>query len=386
MKDQVKYQKNIKDYLKELEEVEDKLREEIIQFPNVTYEDTPIGNTPNVLKINNTIIKNNKEFNNYNDFIKCIEDNTDDIKRLHPKTHIELCKDNDLTDFNSAVKTTGSKFVYLKNNLVLLEHALISYCINYILNRNNSFILIKTPDLAKDYLLEGCGFYPRDRNKSQIYKIETNNEYDDINKLNLIATSEIPLMGIYANEIIDSKDKLPIKYLGVSNCYRREAGRGIINKGLYRLHQFQKVEMFAYCENNLKMSNEILEEFVNIQAEILSNLGLTYKILEMNSEDIGISAYRKIDIEVFFPSTMLFGEVSSASNCTDFQSRRLNAKYIDYIASNTKSNKKFLHTINATALATPRIMMAILEYYQTKEGKIEVPNCLKNHMYGVNYI
>lgn len=273
----------------------------------------------------------------------------------------------------------------MKNELVFLEMALIQFVLKKLISKN--FKIMTCPEIVKNELINGCGFNPRDKNKSQIYNLD-----DDCS---LIGTSEISLMGLHANEIINKKE-LPLKYCAVSHCYRREAGRGNISKGLYRLHQFTKVEMFGFTENKLSLSESLQLEMIEIQKEIFSELGLNYKVLEMSTEELGNSAYRKFDIEAYFPSLNGFGEISSCSNCLDYQSKRLLAQYFDSTSDSEADNNKlknksalkksFMHTINGTAIAIPRIIMAILEIYQNEKYEIEIPKCLQPYMCNISKI
>ena len=349
LKDLSKNQQGIAELLKEYEKTEKELMEEVLFVPNFTSPESPIGD-----ETKNKIIFKNKEIPQFD---------------FETKSHLELAENLNLLDFTSASKVAGAKFVYLKNDLVLLEQALINYTLGKL--RKKGYSLITTPDLVKNEVIEGCGFSPRDKNKSQIYQI-------DDNELSLIGTSEIPIMGLMANELLNKKD-LPIKYAGLSHCFRREAGRGEKSKGLYRLHQFTKVEMFAFTEDNIKLSEAAQLEMLEIQKEIFNELGLSYIVLEMSTEELGSSAYRKFDIEAYFPSFKDYGEISSCSNCIDYQSRRLLAQYWD-------SNKKYLHSVNGTAMAIPRILMSIMENFQTKEGSIKIPACLVNYMHGIEEI
>ena len=196
----------------------------------------------------------------------------------------------------------------------------------------------------------------------------------------LIATSEIACAGIYANEIV-SKKLLPKKYVCLSHCFRKEAGHGHNSKGLYRLHQFTKVEMFAFTEGSFEKSEALHKEMVEIQEELYTMLGLHFRVLDMPTEELGAAAYRKYDIEAYFPSKENFGEISSTSNCIDYQSLRLNCLYFD-----KNLEKKHMHTVNGTALAVPRILMAILENFQTEDGKVKIPEVLHPYSFGLKVI
>lgn len=183
-----------------------------------------------------------------------------------------------------------------------------------------------------------------------------------------------------AGEIINKKE-IPKKYVCLSHCYRKEAGKGQHSAGLYRLHQFTKVEMFAFTEGDIAKSEEMHKEMLDIQEELYTALGLHFKILDMPTEELGAAAYRKYDIETYFPSRDAFGEISSTSNCTDFQAIRLNAQYFD-----KNLEKKLMHTVNGTAIAVPRILMAILENFQTEEKKVIIPKVLHPYSFGLTTI
>ncbi len=183
-----------------------------------------------------------------------------------------------------------------------------------------------------------------------------------------------------ANEVITKKE-LPLKFLCLSHCFRREAGHGQHSKGLYRLHQFTKLEMFVFTENSIEESIKAHNELLQIQEEIYTELGFHFKVLDMPTEELGNSAYRKYDIEAFMPSKGGFGEISSTSNCTDYQSLRLNCQYFD-----KSLEKKLLHTINGTAIAVPRIILTILENFQTKDRKVKIPEVLHPYSFGLKII
>ncbi len=210
-----------------------------------------------------------------------------------------------------------------------------------------------------------------------------NNEFSDPNHYEpcgLIATSEISCAGIYANEII-SKKELPKKYVCLSHCFRKEAGHGQHSKGLYRLHQFTKVEMFAFTEGSFEHSEAVHKEMLEIQEELYTMLGLHFRVLDMPTEELGAAAYRKFDIEAYLPSKGGFGEISSTSNCIDYQSLRLNCLYYD-----KNLEKKHMHTVNGTALAVPRILISILENFQTGDGKVLIPETLHPFTFGMKVI
>ena len=332
--------KYLKTDLEQMEQAMGTLEAELMQsamtLPNLTHPDVPL-NEPKVIATKNE-------------------------RKPEPwfLDHIELGKLHDLFDFDTAGDITGSKFVIFKNEAVLLELALVTWALQHIAARG--FKLTAPPDICRQEILSGCGFRPRDP-AGQVYNL-------DGGKLSLIGTAEIPLAGMMANKVVD-RSQLPIKLGGVSHCFRMEAGKGGVSKGLYRLHQFTKVEMFSFCapEKSEEQHNLMLE----VEQELLDQLKLPYRILDMPCNDLGASAYRKFDIEVFMPSRQDYGEVTSTSNCTDYQSSRLNTTI-------SGPEKTLIHTVNGTACAVPRIMLAILEWYQQKDTTVEVPECLRKFL------
>lgn len=281
---------------------------------------------------------------------------------FEPKDHVQLMQDLDLIDFDEATKVSGPKFYYLKNEAVFLEQAMVMYALNIL--RKHGFTPFITPDVAKAEILQGIGFNPRG-NESNVYCIEEEGTC-------LVATAEITLGGYHSNEILD-KSKLPLKYCGLSHCFRREAGAaGQFSKGLYRVHQFTKLEMFVYCLP--EESDALHEQLRLIEEEIFTGLGLPFRVVDTCTGDLGAPAYRKWDLEAWMPGRNggEYGEVTSTSNCTDFQSRRLNVRYKDDDGKN-----KYVHMLNGTAVAVSRAMVAVIENYQNADGSITVPEALR---------
>ena len=273
---------------RELHEVEERLRDEQLKIPNITHPDAPIGkdDTENV------------EIRRWGD----IPDFDFD-----PKDHVELGEALGIIDFDAGAKVTGSKFYFLRDDAVLLEMALTRYVLDIIMERGYQPTI--TPDLARDEALVGTGFIPRGP-ETQIYSVEDSD-------LSLIATAEITLAGQHADEILDS-DELPLRYAGISHCFRTEAGsHGRASRGLYRVHQFTKVEMFAFTTP--KQSEQIHDEMVGIEERIFQGLGLPYRVVDICTGDLGGAAYRKYDLEAWMPGRNDFGEVTSTSNTTDYQ-------------------------------------------------------------------
>lgn len=276
-----------------------------------------------------------------------------------PLDHADLGKNLDIIDFEKGAKVAGSQFYFLKNDAVLLEQALINFAFGIL--TKEKFALLETPDLSKLSVLDGIGFKPRGP-ETQIYKIEGED-------LGLIATAEITIGGFHQNEIIDEKT-LPLKYAGLSHCFRREAGGyGRYSRGLYRVHQFTKVEMFIYClpQESAQMHNYLL----GIEEKIYQALEIPYRVVDVVSGDLGAPAIRKFDVEGWMPGRGDYGEITSTSNCTDYQAARLNIKY------RKKDGKtEYIHMLNGTAIAISRALIVILENYQEKDGSIRIPKVL----------
>ena len=286
-----------------------------------------------------------------------------------PLDHIELGKRLDLIDFERAAKVAGHKFYYLKNDAVLLEFALINYAFKTLLKEG--FTPVRPPDLVRPEIDNGIGFQPRGP-EAQIYNIESEN-------LSLIGTAEIPLGGYHAGEILGEK-ALPLKYLGFSPCFRTEAGSyGRVSYGLYRVHEFDKAEMFIYCrpEESEKMHQYIL----SLEEKLFQGLEIPYRIVDICAGDMGAAAARKFDLEAWMPAREggSFGEVTSTSNTTDYQARRLNIRYRKQKADSSQQ-LEYVHTLNGTALAIGRTLIAILENYQQKNGSVKIPRVLHEYL------
>ena len=338
--------KKIKDDIqileKELSQVETALEDAARQIPIMMHPDAPIGK----LDTENLEVK---------------KVGTPRVFDFEIKDHVQLAEDLDLLDFDRGTKVSGPKFYYLKNEAVFLEQALIQYALNIL--RKHGFELFITPDVAREEVLKGIGFNPRG-NESNVYSIEDEGTC-------LVATAEITLGGYHSGEILD-KSKLPLLYGGLSHCFRREAGAaGQFSKGLYRVHQFDKVEMFVY--STPEESDKLHLKLREIEEEIFEGLGIPFHVVDTCSGDLGAPAYRKWDLEAWMPGRNggEYGEVTSTSNCTDYQSRRLNIKYKDDDGKN-----KYVHTLNGTAIAVGRAMLAILENYQNADGSVTIPEVL----------
>ena len=281
-----------------------------------------------------------------------------------PLDHVVLGEKLDLIDFESGARVAGAGFYFLKNEAVLLDLALQRYAIDILMQAG--FTPTTTPDLARNDILQGTGFTPRGP-ETQIYSI-------DGTDLSLVATAEIPLGGMLAGQTVEAEG-LPIRLCGISHCFRTEAGAaGRASRGLYRVHQFTKVEMFAFTLP--EQSDAMHKEMLDIECRIFDGLGIPYQVVDTATGDLGGPAYRKFDLEAWMPGRGdggEYGEVTSTSNCTDYQARRLNARY------KVKGEKgtKFLHTLNGTAIAISRALVAILELYQQKDGSVVVPEVLR---------
>ena len=284
-----------------------------------------------------------------------------------PLDHIALGERHSLFDFDGGAKVAGHGFYYLKNDAVLLELALQQYAMSLLVGEG--FTPYITPDLARNEILQGIGFIPRGP-ETQIYSVADSD-------LSLIATAEITLGGLYADTILEA-DALPLRLCGVSHCYRTEAGaHGKATRGLYRVHQFTKVEMFAFTAP--EASDSMLEEFCGLECRIFDELEIPYRVIDIATGDLGGPAYRKYDLEAWMPGRGdegEYGEVTSTSNCTDYQSRRLAIRY----RSPGEKGTRFVHTLNGTAIAISRALIAILENHQQADGTVCVPKVLRNYM------
>ncbi len=326
-----------------LKEIETKLRAEQVRVPNLTHPDAPIGGE-SATRVLRTWGRPAKF----------------DFK---PLDHVDLAEKLDLVDLEAGSKVAGHGFYYLKNEAVLIELALVQYAVDKL--RAEGFTLYTTPDLARDDVLEGIGFLPRGP-ETQIYSIENSD-------LSLVATAEITLGGMLKDEILNIAD-LPLKCAGLSHCFRTEAGgHGKATRGIYRVHQFTKVEMFGYTSPDLDASGAMHDTIVRIEEEIFQGLGIPYRVIDTPTGDLGGPAYRKFDLEAWMPGRGEFGEVTSASNCTDYQSRRLGIR----CKSPDWKGTRFVHTLNGTAIAVTRAMIAILENYQQADGNVVIPEALR---------
>jgi len=326
----------------ELTETKNALLEAVKRIPNMTHPDAPRGRKDEA----------NREISRHGELPKF---------NFKPRDHLELAANLNLVDFETAAKVSGSKFYYLKNQAVMLDLALSRYALDT-LSRHNFTITI-TPDIAKEEIAEGTGFAPRGA-ETNIYALEDTGTC-------LIGTAEITLGGFHAGDIIDL-DSGPILLAGLSHCFRKEAGAaGQYSKGLYRVHQFTKVEMFAYTR--AENSERVFAELIDIEEEIFRGLEIPYRIVDTCTGDLGMPAYRKFDLEAWMPGrgeNGVWGEVTSASNCTDYQARRLGIRYRE------KGKTQYAHTLNGTAVAVSRALVSLLENGQREDGSVAIPESL----------
>ncbi|KAG3113573.1 Serine--tRNA ligase/mitochondrial [Phytophthora idaei] len=345
--------REIADVEAELAQVSAELELEALKIPNDTHPDVPVGGEEE-----SRVIKKHGEKPVFN---------------FKPKDHYDLATALDLLDTQTAAKVAGSKFTYLCNEGAMMEIALVHWTLSKL--RARGFKVMFPPDVAHYKLVEGCGFQPRGE-ATQIYSIANSD-------LCLTATSEITLAAAKSNEIL-STPTLPLKYAGFSHCFRTEIGHGgRLTRGIYRIHQFSKVEMFAFCANETQ-AQEFFDEMVEIQTSMYAELGLHYELMDMATGDLGAPAYRKFDLLAWMPGREEYGEVSSMSMCTDYQARRLNIRHKDPKAEETGTS--FVHTLNGTACAVPRLLISLWETYQQEDGSIVIPEVLRPYMGGQEII
>jgi len=328
----------------ELTTVEAEYKEVMDQIPNPIHESVHVGESDE----DNTVAREEGEKPDFG---------------FEAKEHWKIGEEKDLLDMERGAKVSGSRFLYVKNDLVLLEFALISFVMRKLISKG--FTPMIPPFMVKERAMWGTGFFPAE--EKDIYKV--NPGEDD---LMLIGTSEVPLVNYHDNEILD-KDQLPLRYVAFSSCFRREAGSyGKDIKGLIRLHQFEKVEMVSFCLP--EKSWEEHEFMRETEEEILKDLGIPYQVINICSGDLGGSAAKKYDLEGWLPGLGKYKELTSTSNTTDFQARRLNIRY-----RNDEGKTEFVHILNGTATSM-RPLAAIIENYQQEDGSIVVPEVLRPYM------
>jgi seryl-tRNA synthetase len=331
----------------DLAAAEAELDERLAVIPNFVHPDSPVGGEEDSRELRKVGAPPRFDF--------------------EPADHLALVEQLDLVDFEAGAKVTGPKFYYLKNEAVLLELALQRFALDVLLEEG--FVPTITPDLARRKIVDAMAFSPRGP-ETQIYSIEGAD-------LDLVGTAEITLGGLYADSILE-EDDLPIRLAGISHCYRTEAGSaGRESKGLYRVHQFTKVEMFAFTTP--EQSAAMHEELLRIEERIFQALEIPYRVVDIATGDLGAPAYRKYDLEAWMPGRGdggAYGEVTSTSNCTDFQARRLRTRFR---RKGVKRNE-LVHTLNGTAVAVTRALIAILENHQRADGGVDVPKALRPYV------
>ncbi len=339
---------NLKEFEEKLDEFEKQYKIHFSSYPNLTHKTTPVGPDESGNMVH-SMSGEKPEFS------------------FEPKNHIELGTALDILDEERARKVSGSRFVYIKNEGVLLEFALVQFVLNTLVLRG--FMPLIPPTLVREEAMYGTGFFPVEA--SQYYKTELDDLY-------LIGTSEVPLCAYHSGEFLDAS-KLPLKYAAFSTCFRREAGTyGKDMGGMFRVHQFDKVEMFIFSHPD--KSWEEYESLRETLEEIMKSLGLHYRIMNMCTGDIGMPNAKKYDLEAWLPGQKNYRELASCSHDTEFQSRRLNIKFKD------GKKKDLVHTMNSTACAVGRTLIAIYENYQNEDGSITIPDVLVPYMGGMKRI
>lgn len=341
--------KAIKDQLAvkepELSKIESELNTLLKSVPNIIFDDVPLGGEEANLEIK-----------------------TWGEKKKSGVDHLDYAVSRGWVDFGRGAKVAGAKFYYLKDGLALLENALLQFGIKKVTEHGFHFMTV--PDMVSSRVLEGCGFNPRSSAQSDEYFIEGED-------LAMIATAEMPLTGFHMDEIIDEKD-LPLCYAGYSACFRKEAGTyGKYTRGLFRVHQFNKLEMYVFCLP--EKSQEMHEQLLAIEEEILQDLGVPYHIISNAAGDLGAPAAKKYDIEYWSPVNQKYQEITSCSNCTDFQARSLNIR-----VRRQDGTVEVLHTLNGTAIPLARALVVMIENFAELDGKLHVPEVLRPYLGGVS--
>lgn len=325
----------------ELHDVDADFQAQMDAVPNITLDDVPLGGESDSVEI--------KEWGD---------------KRQSAEDHLDFATGRGWLDFERGAKVAGTKFYYIKGDLMLLENAIYQYALNLLISKG--FTPMTVPHMVSGRVARGSGFAPKSHKESNEYFIDGEDTM-------LIGTAEAPLTGFHADEIIDEKD-LPLLYTGYSPCYRKEAGAaGKFSRGLFRVHQFNKLEMYIFCtpEQSVQMHEKIL----SIEEEIWQNLGVPYHVANIAAGDLGAPAAKKYDIEYWSPVDNQYRELTSCSNCTDFQARNLNIR-----VRRSDGSLQVLHTLNGTAVSLARSLVAIIENYQTDDGKLRVPEVLRPYL------
>lgn len=328
---------------KQLAEAEEKLDELLKQIPNVIFDDVPLGG----------------------------EECSVEVKKWGTKhetgvDHLDYAVSRDWVDFERGAKVAGAKFYYLKDGLALLENALLQYGLSKVLEHGFTFMTV--PDMVSSRVLEGCGFNPRSSEQSDEYYIEGED-------LAMIATAEMPLTGYHMDEILDESE-LPLFYAGYSACFRKEAGTyGKYTRGLFRVHQFNKLEMYVFCLP--EQSKEMHEKILAIEEDIWQGLEIPYHVINIAAGDLGAPAAKKYDMEYWSPVNQKYQEITSCSNCTDFQARACNVR-----VRRKDGTVEFVHTLNGTAIPLARALVVMIENFATPDGKLKIPKVLRPYLGG----
>lgn len=331
------------DLEEKLKEVDSRLTDGINSLPNIIFDDVPMGGEEDSVPV--------AEWGE---------------RKKTGVDHLDYAVSRNWVDFERGAKVAGAKFYYLKNELALLENALLQYGLHKVIS--HGFTYMTVPHMVNGRVLMGTGFAPRTSEQSDEYFIEKED-------LGLIATAEMSITGYHMDEILNEKD-LPLLYAGYSPCYRKEAGAaGKHTRGLFRVHQFNKLEMYAFCLP--EQSKEIHEKIRGVEEEIWQELGIPYRVVNIAAGDLGAPAAKKYDIEYWSPHDQTYRELTSCSNCTDFQANTVNTRV--RLADGTIEN---VHTLNGTAISLARTMVAVIENYATEGGKLTVPVALRPYLDG----
>ena len=326
-----------------LKEVDDELTAGINSIPNIIFDDVPMGGEEDSVPV--------AEWGE---------------RKESGVDHLDYAVSRNWVDFERGAKVAGAKFYFIKNELALLENALVQYGINKVIDKGFNFMTV--PHMVKGRVFAGTGFAPRTSEQSDEYFIEKED-------LGLIATAEMSITGYHMDEILDEKD-MPLLYAGYSPCYRKEAGAaGKHTRGLFRVHQFNKLEMYAFCLP--EQSKEIHEKIRGVEEEIWQELGIPYRVINIAAGDLGSPAAKKYDIEYWSPCDQTYRELTSCSNCTDFQANTVNTR-----VRRADGSIENVHTLNGTAISLARTMVAVIENYATDGGKLIVPEPLRPYLGG----
>ena len=330
----------IKGFERQLLEVEQRLQDLLLRIPNLPLEDVPPGGEEDSVVLR--VVGEPRRFD------------------FPAKDHLDLAAPAGLIDMERAAKAAGSRFAYLKGDLVLLEFALLHYGLEIV--QRHGFLPVLPPVIVREEAMYGTGFLPTD--EAQVYRTADGDC--------LVGTSEVPLAAMHMDEFLEA-GSLPLRYSGFSTCFRREAGAaGKDTRGIFRVHQFDKLEMFSFCLPEQSLAEH--ELIRDIQEEILQGLHLPYRVVNIAAGDLGAPAAKKYDLEAWFPGQGRYREVTSCSNCTDYQARRLRCRF------RTEKGPRFVHTLNGTAIAMGRTIIAIMENYQRADGSIAVPGALQPYL------